>query len=81
MRITESPHIRYCDYCIEVDLLTNDLNNIGNTLNWAFPDSKLTKGLRGETLLEGECGQLFDILVDFTLGVVYVSEVSEVRVQ
>lgn len=76
MIVTESEHIRHCDYCIEVDLLNNDLNNIGNTLSWAFPDATLTKGLRGETLLAGECGQLFDILVDFSLGVVYVSEVS-----
>lgn len=76
MFVTKSPHIRIEDYCIEVDLLTNDLNNIGNTLNWAFPHAKLTKGLRGETLLVGECGQLFSILVCFFTGVVYVSELS-----
>lgn len=76
MRITESEHIRMCDYCIEVDLLNHDLNNIGNTLSWAFPDSRLTKGRRGEVLLQGECGQLFAILVDFHVGVVYVSELS-----
>ena len=76
MRITESPHIRERHDCIEVDMLNNDLNNIGNTLNWAFPDATLTKGLRGETLLLGECGKHFSILVDFFGGIIYVSEVS-----
>lgn len=76
MRITESEHVRMEDCCIEVDMLNNDLNNIGNTLNWAFPDATLTKGSRGETLLLGECGQRFSILVDFFSGIIYVSEVS-----
>lgn len=76
MKVTDSEYIVYTNDSICVKLLTNDLNNIGNTLAWAFPESKLTKGLRGETLLQGECGKLFAILVDFCDGVVYVSEMS-----
>lgn len=66
MKATVSKHIRFLtEGDIEIDMLNGDLDSVQGTVQWAFPDSKIIKGSRGQWIVDlNNQGDLYALVVD-----------------
>ena len=66
MKTTVSKHIRFLtEGDIEIDMLNGDLSSVPDTVKWAFPDSNIIKGSRGQWIVDlNSQGDLYALVVD-----------------
>ena len=67
MICTESPHVVPTNEganSFRVKMYGHDLSGIHDTLKWAFPESQIIRGDRGNYLVQGEDNKLYGFTVD-----------------